>query len=270
MSFAQISQRLYLEPWAILPSAHGALSAAFRNHISHGATDLVGPKMEGQPIAPQVRVAGRTAVVPVHGALGRHLSLMEMYCGGCDYAILTQQLRNAEKDASIDHIVLDFRSPGGMAAGLEETCDVLNNLGKHTIAYTDGQCCSAAYALAVQCDETFGAPSSTVGSLGTLIAFLDSSRAMEMQGLSLEVFRSGPLKAAPLQGESLNDTTRAFYQGKLEEFDAVFRQLVARNRPGIDYQGLGGAWMTGRAGMDAGLLDALIPCLPDLLDLLST
>lgn len=276
MSPAQLAARLYLEPWCIHPGHHVAFGAA----LSRGdalaqplqrADDPAGPTFYGMPLAPQTKVFGRTAVIPVHGVTGRHLNPWELlFYGGCDYSILDLQLHNAATDDAIDTIVIDFRSPGGMANGLEETADRIRAItGKRKVAYSSAQICSAAYALGAQCDAMFAAGSAMVGSLGTILAVLDSSRFAEMAGLKLEVFRSGDLKSAPQPGEPLTDEVRAFYQQRLDEHHSRFLALLS-HRPQVDVAALRGAWMTARSGLDVGLVDALVPSLPDLLEMLAS
>lgn len=171
-------------------------------------------------------------------------------------------------DPLIECIVFDFRSPGGMCRGLEETADLLFTCPKRTVAYTSDQMCSAAWVLASQCDQIFAAGSSTVGSVGVFSAVLDQSGAFSLAGLKMEVFRSQPLKNAPAPGEPMTDEARAFYAARVAEEEASVLEMVARSRPDTDINAVRGAWMRASSAVAARLVDDLVPSLGALVVML--
>ncbi|MBS0661381.1 MAG: S49 family peptidase [Verrucomicrobia bacterium] len=264
---SQLADLLFQEPWALLPSRHAALRAEVRAHLEAlRADDPAGP--DGRPCGPQTIVAGSVAVIPVYGVLARHLAWYEVdYFGMCDYNTIDQQIGLAVGDPLIDTLVLDFRSPGGMLRGLEETADVLFACPKRKIAYTSDQMCSAAWVLASQCDQIMAAPSSTVGGVAVITAVLDQSAAFAQQGLKIEVFRTGSLKNAPAPGEPLTDEARAFYQARVDEEEQRMLALVGRSRQ-VDIPALKGAWLRASSAVGVGLVDALVPSLPELVHMI--
>lgn len=262
-----IAGALFCEPWGILPAVHASMCLQFRDYLAgHGsgevadreavaalaptgaATDEVGPKWRNPHTGEsgfwheQVRVIGDTAILPVKGILGKHLSTLAMWCGGCDMALLAKQARNITNDPSIRNVVAYIDSPGGSCAGAAETAAAfyaMSQAGKRTVAYTDRLAASNGYFLAAACQAVVASPSAIVGSISTYSAFLDESRAFEMEGLEMRVFKSGSLKTAGLRGTTWSDEEKADMQRVVDQFSDQFKGFV-RERRGLkdeDMQG---------------------------------
>lgn len=254
----RIAHALFCEPWAILPEVHASVCAQFRDHCVAGrgeeipgrpesrwqdaprgeADDPVGPcwrDEDGQLHAwhSQVEIRGTTAILPVRGIIGKHLSPLAMWCGGCDGALVARQARNIAHDDRVTDVVVLFDSPGGSCVGGVETANAILSMsaaGKAVYAYTDTQCCSLAYMFAAACGEIWAAPSAIVGSISTFSAAIDSSRAFEMEGLERLVFRSGEVKGAGTPGKAWTEAEKASMQAVVDQFSAQFKGLVADRR----------------------------------------
>lgn len=289
MKFDRILAALYTEPWAIRPEAHASLAQVVQRNITGQtlptegqlraqvtpdrallsawpqADIVVGPMDDdGDPLIPQMQRVGNVAVIPVFGTLGRHLSWLAVWCGGCDYSYIEQMAELAEADPNIDTIIFYFRSPGGRVTGCEECGSEIAALTKRTIAYSDVEMCSSAYWLASACDEIICSPSAIVGSIGVFIAAIDNSSAWADMGQKLELFRSGPLKAAGIAGKSWTDEERKAYQVQVDELFSAFANQVKASRPGVTDDCLKGQWMSGRAAVECSLADGLVNCLDDV------
>ena len=280
-----IATAFFCEPWGIRPEAHHALGNVLQRHISASTppTDaqlrgsvarpalgawrpqgeiVIGPCDEnGEPLIPQMQKVGPLAIIPVFGTLGRHLSFLSLWCGGCDFGHVEEMARLAEADPLIETIVFYFRSPGGMVVGCEETAAVIAGLTKDTLAYSDEECCSCAMWLAAACDQIVFSPSAIVGNVGCFIAALDDSGQWAADGIKRELFRSGPLKAAGISGKPWTDAERKSYQARVDGTFATFAAFVQMQRPALAPEVLEGAWVHGREAVALGLCDALSPSL---------
>jgi len=116
----------------------------------------------------------------------------------------------------------------------------MGKAGKVTIAYTDTIAASNGYFFASACNHIIAAPSAIVGSISTFCAYLDESRAYEMEGLETHVFRTGDLKAIGTRGKPWTEKEKAFMQEMTEQFGEQFKGFVRERR------GLGDELMQGQ------------------------
>lgn len=231
---------------------------------------IVGPVCDGTPLVPQMLVIEQLAIIPAHGVLGKKLAALDLVCGGCDYLYLTEFVEQARADASISQVLFDFDSPGGMSSGCGECGDSIARLTaeKPTVAFTEGQCCSAAYWLASQCSEIWAAPTAMVGNIGTVMCAVDNSAEWTMAGRKLELFASSPLKATGANGKPWSDADRAYMQERLEQCDARIKSAVKRGRPQIADAALDGRWFFGENCADLGVIDAVAADLDEVIQAL--
>lgn len=264
MKYPLIASKLYCEPWCIRPEVHQAVCQQFRAKAGFavpnaGAADPVGPRDEwsGEYYHPQVEVSGDLALIRVSGIIGKHLSQLEMVCGGYDLALFEEQLRNVEEDERIEKLVIYFNTPGGVGIGVGAAARAIRRVseaGKMVLGYTDYQCCSAGMWLAAACDQFHAEPSAYVGSISTFIAAIDSSRAWEMEGYELKLFRTGELKAIGAGGKKWTEEEENFMQATVDRADAEFKGWM-RERRGLRDEVMNGAfWQAGNA--PAGVVDS--------------
>ena len=267
MKFANILSKFYFEPWFVRPDKHAAIGQLLQEHMRNGK--IVGPVdgWTGEAIIPQMEIYNGVAWLPAHGFLGRGLSKLELMCGGCDYAHIAEFLQMAAEDQSVHTILLDIDSAGGMGQGLPELLSLVREIGtqKQIVAWTEGLACSAGYWLACGASEIYASPSASVGCVGTYIAAVDSSRAYEMEGLRLELFKSGKLKALGLQGKEWNDDERDYLQSIVDRHAAEFRDAVRAARPAVAEDTLDGRWFDGRESVSLGLVDGTFDRIDQLL-----
>jgi protease-4 len=115
---------------------------------------------------------------------------------GANVNAVTEDLRNARTNASVEAVVLRVDSPGGPVDSSEEFYLAVNRTASEmpVVAYVEGSAASGGYFGIVPSDEVVVKPSSTVGSIGVIVSAPLSAveRASEQQ----ETFvRSGPDKA---------------------------------------------------------------------------
>ena len=197
---------------------------------------------------------GRAAVVEVAGPL--------TYDGFCtvSYAQIRARFEAAlASDAAC--VVLKLRSPGGEVAGVFDCARMLPQLaaaaGKRFVAYTDTQCCSAAYALAVGADEVILSDTASIGSIGVINVACETTRLDAAMGLRFEIFASGARKADGNPHQAWTDEARASAQAGIDAAAAIFFEWV-RQRRSIDPQPLEGASFMGAKGVALGLADRVL------------
>jgi protease-4 len=166
----------------------------------------------------------------------------------------------AVDDAEVKAVMLAFDSPGGAVTGVPEAAAAVARGAerKPVIAYADGQMCSAAYYIASQASQIYAMPSAQVGSIGVYLALLDYSRAAEMQGIKVEMFKSGKHKGMGQPGTTLTDEQRAMLQGRVDALGTEFRATVTAGRMrDIDPGVMQGQSFSAKEGMACGLIDGV-------------
>jgi ClpP class serine protease len=151
-------------------------------------------------------------VINIDGSL-TYMPLMTM-CGevGTSYSSLSDQVEDAIEQGCTT-ILFNVTSGGGEASHVFQCAEDIRNMcdeaGVKLIAYADTMACSAAYALSVIADTVIVNPSAIVGSIGCVVALLDTSKAMEQAGLKRIFVTSGDAKVP-------YDETGAFKQDFLD------------------------------------------------------
>lgn len=266
----RILARVYGEPWAILPEVHRAICTAVDAKSRGEAVASIMPAdMEEQaepPVPPEAPPS--CMVIPVHGILGKHLDLMETLCGGCDLDNVCAMLEAAADDDGVEFVMLDFRSPGGTVTGIAEAADEIAELAKlkPVGAFTDSQCCSAAYWMASQCSTIFATPSATLGSVGVIAVMFDESRALANQGITPNEFRSGRMKGMGASYRPMTEEEKTFMQARVDGMGHAFRAVITAAR-GVAPECLEGQVFDGRQAVKCGMADALVADIDEAIDL---
>ena len=198
------------------------------------------------------------AIVPVKGVIGKNISTFESLCGCCDIEDIEEMLEDCERDASITCVILDIDSPGGTSVGVPELANRIKNYSKHTIAFTESECCSAAYWIGSQANEFYATPSSAIGSIGVYIAFPDLSEAYKMEGVRMDIIKSGLYKGAGIPGTSLDANQRKMLEDEVKDIHADFKAAVKSVREFVDDASMEGQCFSGKRGAEAGLVTSLV------------
>jgi signal peptide peptidase SppA len=250
----------------------------FEQHLLHhmGMLGTAPPMMvmSAEPTTPQAadrsqmprrtarvfQQVGDVAVIRIEGVIDKRISEFDMDCyGGCDLSDVDNALAIAASDKGISRVVLDIHSPGGSVVGVAETSAriaMMRETDKEVHAFVNAMACSAGYWLASQADVIAAAPSAIVGSIGVYMAILDASRAMEMEGLSMQMIKAGKHKDTGSPYRPLNNEEKARLQKDVNLLHDRFRSAVTELRD-VDTEAMEGQWMTGADGYEANLVDVL-------------
>lgn len=257
-NFTFSMQRVYNRPLAITPERAAFVLAVMRDRfalqrlqddagrlLDRGALDrLAGgasaangkQKMEqrGYGSGPLMRSAPGIAVIEVDGILVKKNGL-DPDCGMTGYDGIEAKVRAALADDDVKAIWFDVNSGGGEVSGCFGLCDFIyqnraSNGGKLMVAMAADDAYSAAYAIASSADVVAVPPSGGVGSIGVLVVHVEESKALEEEGVTATIIRSGKYKADFNSIEPLTADIRARVQAEVDLVRDQFVDLVARNR----------------------------------------
>ncbi len=274
MNYPHIYHKVFNEPWLIEPSAHRAICQALENHQLSPRLDA----KNGDSRFPETvrdffgyehqveyfHKMGTIARIPISGIIGKHMSIMETMCGGCDLAFVQKGLEKAMADPDIQTIVLDINSPGGTVTGVPEFAAMVRRARevKPCVAFTETLMCSAAMWIGAQAEMIFATPSARIGSIGVYRTWLDDSAALAQDGMKRELFEAGAHKAAGLR--PITEEERAIFQAEVDSIHADFKAEVLSQRPGVPEAAMQGLVYWGARAQDMGLVDAFVDCFTDL------
>jgi len=145
---------------------------------------------------------------------------------------ITANFRAAMADPAVSAIVLDVDSPGGSVFGVDELAgEIYKARGvKPIVAVADYLAASAGYYLASAADELMVAPTGEVGSIGVFAMHADFSRALDQDGVTVNLISAGKFKTEGSPYAPLGEEARAAMQGRVNDYYGLFTKAVARQR----------------------------------------
>lgn len=268
MRYAHILARVTDSPWLITEQALSAITNLLESRIAGAAMQPMleaGSDENSDPIAVTEKQSG-VAVITVHGIFGKHLSGMEMMCGGCDFDVVANLIDEAASDPDVRAIVLHIDSPGGTAVGCAEAFAQINGIREKTkkeiYAFCDTRLCSAAYYLACACDGIFCTVTATLGCIGSMLTIEDRSGELAAKGVRRLTIKSASMKDIgnpdrPPTVEELSELQKRidFLGGMFKADVTAARESVA---PEVFAKGL---TYFGAQAVEVGLADKVVPSL---------
>ena len=179
--------------------------------------DLPVAKLEGV-----ATVAGKVAVVPISGVIGKDFS----YWVDVSAEALSALVARLMADPDIGAIVFDIDSPGGYVFGVPELSAELRGWRgiKPMYSVASGMMASAAYWLGSATDKVLVSPSSLTGSIGVWCAHIDVSKAMEEIGYKVTLISAGKYK---VEGNPYEPLSEEAHEAMLTEVQSYYDQFVA-------------------------------------------
>ena len=234
-------------PWALMPERMAAYAAVLARHYAGGASGDTLPQAPVNAAAAdmlaemQARVGGGSsgggssngiALVPVMGAIVEWPHQIDMCDGGTSTRQISRALDQAEADSSVGHIVMVFGTPGGSVYGVQELGDQINRIKsrKPIIGVAQSLSASAGYWLMAQCSEAYCTPSGEVGSIGVYSGHEDMSKALEMAGVSIELFSAGEYKTEGHPFGPMTQEGKDYQMKRAQDYYATFTKAVAKGR----------------------------------------
>ena len=214
---------------------------------------------------PKMEVVGKTAIIPVKGVIGRGLSDIEKMCNSVDVDDISANIDEALANHSVEKIVLDFDSPGGSTEGLEDLAEKIRTMPKYCESFCDHSCQSAAYYLGSQAKRFNITKSADIGSVGVYMAFPDVSESYAMDGIKMEVIKSGKYKAIGMEGTSLTDEQRKYLQDDVNETHEQFKNAVKSVRKYVKDEDMEGQSFVGKKAAEKGFVTGIVSGIEDVL-----
>lgn len=213
-----------MKPYALhLLAEHGDIWCLDASRLPEYLYD--GDERQVQRRMPQM--AGRVAVIPVHGVLTKR--------GGWGVESTDRILGTVE--AAVGHkgvsgVLLDADSPGGSSYGLQEFATRLRELreAKPIVAIGNPLAASAAYWTASAAKRIAVTPSGDMGHIGVWSLHMDYSRYMDAAGIKPTFIYAGKHKVDGNPFEPLSEDARADMQASVNETYEQFVDAVAQNR----------------------------------------
>ena len=247
-------------PWAISPDALPlplSLPATGPDAVSRETSEIAAGVED-----PMVSRAGAVVVLRADGIiLPRCASWLESY----GYVTSAEGLAGrVEAAAAADAaaIMICFDSPGGSVSGVAEAAARIAAVARGTlvVAVADHLMASAAYFLASGCTAIVASPSAMVGSIGVIAVRPSIARALDAEGVDIDVLTRGEGKTDHLVVVALTDEGRKRLQASVDAFYEQFVAAVAAGR-GVPKTTVSTVWgaqvLTAEAARQAGMVNAV-------------
>lgn len=208
----------------------------------------------------EIERQGDLAIIPITGLLvpGR-AGLIERLFGATGYQDVADSVNGAARDDDIKRILLMVDSPGGTVQGVTTASDAVAEAAKikPVVAHTTSMMASGAYWIGSQANTISADRMSDIGSIGVISVRLDLTGAYQQRGIKLEVYRSGPLKATGVAGESLSEEQAQHLQRRIDEIFAAFLGAVESRRGRMSNEVRSGASYLAEKALNLGLIDSI-------------
>lgn len=179
------------------------------------------------------RKEGAVAVVPLRGIISPRASALQNSStgGGTTAEGFASVIDQMAADDTVKAIIIDADTPGGNVLGVDEAAAAVAAVRgvKPIIVQVTGNLASAGYWVGSPADEIVMSPSSAVGAIGVRMAYDDLTEKLAKDGVAREIIAAGKYKGEGLLGP-LSDETRAYMQGRVDEYYGMFVDRVAHGR----------------------------------------
>lgn len=213
------------QPWAIEPQALETVLA-----VANGLGDPEALQAKlGRPLDNTRKVVMRdgVAVIPVTGPIFRYANLFTEISGATSTGVLARDIQSALDNDYVRAIVLEFDSPGGHVAGINELAKLIHagSKRKRIVAYGDSAVASGAYWLAAAAGEIVIDETAHLGSIGVVASYQDTRKRDEKADvLTVDIVSS---QSPDKRIDPNTDEGRSKLQVTLDRLADVFVAAVA-------------------------------------------
>lgn len=190
-------------------------------------------RISPQTAAAVARREGAVAVVPLRGVISPRASGVQNSStgGGATAESFAASIEQMADDDTVKAIIVDADTPGGNVLNVDEASATVAAVRgrKPIIVQVTGNLASAGYWIGASADEIVVSPSSAVGAIGVRMAYDDLTEKLAKDGVAREIIAAGKYKGEGLLGP-LSDETRAYMQGRVDDYYAMFVDRVAAGR----------------------------------------
>lgn len=223
-----------------------AISADMRTKYEAGIAQ------DGQSNSRILSVSGNVATIAIAGVLTHSYGFMTWLMGGTAYTDIMAAMQMAELDPEINDIRIKMNSGGGQVSGLFDLIAQMESMKTPMTCEVSGMCCSAAYAIASQCDSIVTASEGEgIGSIGIVVeAYID-------ENVKSITSTNAPNKRPDASTEEGVAQIRA----ELDAYEDLFIEAIAAGRgtntADIKANYGQGSVTTARNALKSGMIDAI-------------
>lgn len=208
------------------------------------------------------QVTNGIAVLPISGTLVSKTRSLQPVSGMTGYNGIVARLQQALSDPSVDGILLDLDTPGGMVAGAYDCSDIIARVRdiKPVWALANDMNCSAGQLLASAASRRLVTQTARTGSIGVMVAHSNYGEALKKEGVEITLIYSGEHKVDGNPYEKLPEEVRERTQARIDATRQMFAERVSRYT-GMSVQAVldtEAAVYSGREAIDVGLADELV------------
>ncbi|HED3852417.1 S49 family peptidase [Enterobacter soli] len=208
------------------------------------------------------QVTNGIAVLPVSGTLVSKTRALQPYSGMTGYNGIIARLQQAMSDPSVDGIMLDMDTPGGMVSGAFDCADIIARMRdiKPVWALANDMNCSAGQLIASAASRRLVTQTARTGSIGVMMAHSNYGAALKTNGVEVTLIYSGDHKVDGNPYEKLPKDVRADFQTRIDATRLMFAEKVSAYT-GMSVQAVldtEAAVFSGQESVDSGLADELV------------
>jgi protease-4 len=188
--------------------------------------------------------------------------VIELFGAITDGGDTVRQIRDFARRDDLRGIVIRIDSPGGAVAPSQEIYEALKFAAKSkpVVASMGSVAASGGFWSALGADWIFASPGSITGSIGVLSQTPDLRGLADLLRVKMRTFTSGPLKDAGNPFREMTPEDEELFMSLINDIYMQFVSVVAERRK-LDLETVknlaDGRVMTGRAALEAGLVDEL-------------
>jgi serine protease SohB len=160
-----------------------------------------------------------------------------------------------------DEVVLRLESPGGVVHGYGLAATELQRLRDAAVPMTvcvDKVAASGGYLMAAIANRILAAPFAIIGSIGVAAPVPNVHRLLQRLGIDYEEMTGGEYKRTVGALAAPDPKGRQKFQEQIDATHALFKEHVARLRPGLDMARVAtGEYWHGQQALALGLVDGL-------------
>lgn len=194
-------------------------------------------------------------LIPINGMMQKGRSKYS----GTSTIDVRKEIAAANRDESVNGIMLVIDSGGGHSSGTQALADAISGSEKPVRAHVDDFMASAALWVAAVTDKVSADKTSAIGSIGTFAVLQDVTGALESEGVELHLVSTGPLKGAGSDGE-VTEALLAEVQKRVDDVNSFFLDAVMSGR-GMSREQLTplatGAMFNAQESLANGLIDSV-------------
>lgn len=250
---------LRTKPHCLLPTFANDFEARLLKALDQFDVDPTEPDEDDMQQTSKLNVQNGIAQIDINGVICKRVGLPQDWLdilGIVDLDNVDAQLRAAQADPNVKAVLLNVTSPGGFISGLVTTSNLVKNMGKEVVVWSDMLNASAAYWISSQASQIIISAEADIGSVGVYSVYFDYSQQLKDAGITATLLKSGTEKALGNPYQPLSDADKAILQADVDELGTEFRATVNTTRA-IDTQYLQGLTYRGAKGIQYGFADSI-------------